>query len=135
MSRRRVLIIPSLLFQMNFDTSYEQGKFSQNYVVVRGDSYLLSLLRQFALVCNFRKKTFITHGVMNVEKNLRCQWKESRRVPVIPTRTNFIAKARNRINAFIRRNATERVRERFYCNFYYNIAHISSPKKFLHSQI
>ena len=73
---------------------------------------------------------------MNVEKNLRCQWKESRRaLPVISTQTNFIAKARKRINAFIRIPVRERVRERFYCNFYYNIAHISSPKKFLHTQI
>ena len=56
-------------------------------------------------------------------------------LPVIPTQTNFIAKARKSINAFIRRPVRERVRERFYCNFYYNIAHISSPKKFLHTQI
>ena len=38
---------------------------------------------------------------MNVEKNLRCQWKESRRAqPVISTQTNFIAKARKGINVF-----------------------------------
>ena len=38
---------------------------------------------------------------MNVEKNLRCQRKESRgALPVIPTQTNFIAKARKGINVF-----------------------------------
>ena len=63
---------------------------------------------------------------------MSAEGKQRGALPVIPTQTNFIAKARKRINAFIRSPARE---ERFYCNFYYNIAHISSPKKFLHTQI
>ena len=59
---------------------------------------------------------------MNVEKNLRCQRKESQRTSY-PT-NQFHSRAERELMRL-----SEDQLARFYCNFYYNIAHISSLQK------